>query len=74
MARDRDLAAYYRRCRETFLLAQELGCSPCEVEAELRRREARARWDESMRRLNMKVEAPSAPSFREWNSPWMMRD
>lgn len=80
MPRYASLAERYRAHREAFLLAQELGCTPREAEQLLRDR-ARAR------RRACGTLAPakpadsdfepmdSAPSdFRDWGTPWMMRD
>ena len=38
------LAERYRAHGEAFVLALELGCTPREAEAEIRRRQARLRW------------------------------
>jgi hypothetical protein len=45
------LAQRLRIHREAFLLAQELGCTPKDAEAELARRKARADWSATMARL-----------------------
>ena len=76
MARHASQAEHYRAHREAFMLAMELGCTPREAEAELRRRRAAARDREATERLETKMTA--APSSRgvwaRWDAPWMMRD
>lgn len=59
MGRHASLAEYYRHHRRAFTLALELDCTPKEAEAELERREARERWDETERRLQAKMAAPA---------------
>jgi len=75
MARGSTLADHYRAHREAFALAQELGCTPREAEAELRRRRAKQRHDAAARRLaEKKCGTVSSGDQPEWNQPWMMRD
>ena len=64
-----------RAHREAFLLALELGCTPREAEAELRRRAARDRDAQASARLAAKMAAP-LPALRRppADEPWMMRD
>lgn len=77
MSRPASLAEHYRAHREAFLLALELGCTPREAEAELRKRRAAERDAECTRRLAAKM-AGEPPVARcdasEWSQPWMMRD
>lgn len=78
MARHASLADYYRAHREAFQLAQELHCTPKEAEAVLAGRAARARWEETSRRLAAKLAAPlpraAVSEDSERSEPWMMRD
>lgn len=46
------LAERFRAHREAFALALELGCTPAEADAELARRAAKARWQDSTQRLH----------------------
>lgn len=72
------LAERFRRARENFLMAQELGCTPKEAEAERKRIAARERHRAAMDRLEAKRKAPLMPAAeraeRQWDAPWMMRD
>ena len=71
------LAAQYRRHREAFCLALELGCTPREAEAELRRREAQARDQSAQQKLISKMRAPIArqhDDHAETVQPWWMKD
>lgn len=72
------LAEQYRRHRQAFLLAQELGCTPREAEVEMKRREARERARAAEARLEDKVHGQfrsnSAPADRSGDESWMMRD
>lgn len=45
------LAERYRAHRVAFKLAQQLGCTPKEAEAEIARRAARQRWLRTLARL-----------------------
>lgn len=45
------LAQRFRRARESFILARELGCSPAEALERKRSEEAARRWRESGERL-----------------------
>lgn len=76
MPRGQSIAERYRAHRAAFLLAQELGCTPREAEAELARREAAARDAEAVRRLNAKKAGhPIAPDPESETSPqWWQRD
>jgi hypothetical protein len=81
MAAPRSLAERYRAHRVAFLLAQELGCTPKEAEHELKRRQARDRWEDSRRRLAAKMAEPprlrpiaGAPDDEAPRERWMMRD
>ena len=80
MPRAPSLAEQYRRHRQAFLLALELGCTPREAEAEMRRREARERWRAGRDRFEARMAAPvDAPGMSENRGerdpqPWMMRD
>lgn len=81
MARPSSIADHYRAHREVFSLAQQLGCTPREAQAELARRDAHARWEDASGRLRAKMEMPlrvraSAPaeSATVRAEPWMMRD
>ena len=73
-------AEYYRRHRQAFLLALELGCTPKAAEQELRRREKARR--NACGRLVPSLPAATdiepigmAPTeFRDWSASWMMRD
>ena len=73
-------AEYYRRHREAFLLALELGCTPKAAEQELRRRD-KVRRAACGRRMQSEttsadIEPIAAPihEFRDWSAPWMLRD
>lgn len=79
MARYASEAERLRAHREAFTLALELGCTPREAEAELRRRKTRRRATCGTR---VPEPAPAAtdavphpaPGFGEWGTRWMMRD
>lgn len=58
MARHQTTAEQLRAHRAAFTLALELGCTPREAEQELRRRAAKAREEESKRRMAAKLAAP----------------
>ena len=71
------LAERYRAHGEAFVLALELGCTPREAEAEIRRRQARLRWLGAEQRRQRKAKAPLLPPVRDERAisePWMMRD
>lgn len=55
------LAERYRAHRAAFELAQQLGCTPKEAEAELARRAARKDWLERNARLEALRNAPVHP-------------
>lgn len=79
MARDaRSLAERYRAHRVLFLLALELGCTPAEAEARLAARQARARWQHAVARLDAKrAGRPPPPEPHEEPNPenlWWMKD
>lgn len=76
MARYASEAERLRAHREAFNLALELGITPREAEAELRRRRAIAHDRESTARLQAKMCAASQPSriSASWDAPWMMRN
>lgn len=81
MARPSSIAEHYRAHREVFSLAQELGCTPREAQAEMACRAAKARWEETAGRLRARMEAApraraSAPVENDAAraEPWMMRD
>lgn len=86
MTQTRSLAQHYRAHRQAFLLALELGCTPREAEAEMRRREAREKWRAGQDRLALRQTqdermscsaAASEEAKRDTGSgaqPWMMRD
>ena len=82
MARFASEAERLRAHRQAFNLAMELGCTPREAEAVLRRRE-RARLKACGTRApamtdaaHEQDDAPAAPAnqFERWESRWMMRD
>ncbi|HQS69260.1 MAG: hypothetical protein B7Y36_18285 [Novosphingobium sp. 28-62-57] len=58
------LAERYRAHRAAFELAQQLGCTPKEAEAELARRAARKDWLERNARLEALKNAPLHPIHR----------
>lgn len=68
-------AEYYRHHRKVFLLALELGVTPAEAEAQMRRMEQRERLRAAAQR---RCPAPAAetpqPAFTAWDAPWMARD
>lgn len=68
-------AEYYRHHRQVFLLAQELGCTPNEAEAEMRRihQRERQRAAEQRRQPVPSVQTPQ-PAFLDWGASWMARD
>lgn len=66
-------AEYYRHHRQVFLLAQEMGCTPKEAEAEMRRIEQRERQRAAEQR-RQPVPQTSQPAFAAWDAPWMARD
>jgi hypothetical protein len=75
------LAEQYRAHREAFLLALELGVTPREAEAEMRRQRAREKWRAGMDRLEARMNAPigvdtfgTSGSDERDPQPWMMRD
>lgn len=74
----RSIAEKYRAHREAFLLAQELGCTPREAEAEIERREARARWKDSAARLAAVRHRPPPPISgadpEPPREPWWKKD
>lgn len=68
-----------RRHREAFQLAQQLGCTPLEAEAELATRAARERWLKAKARLDAKLAArpratPSTTTEEERSTAWWQRD
>lgn len=69
-------AEYYRHHRQVFLLAQELGCTPNQAEAEMRRiqQRERQRAAEQRRQAVPTSETPQQPAFLNWNARWMGRD
>lgn len=73
-------AEYYRAHRKVFLLAQELGCTPVEAEAEMKRQESHMHYLATQARLEAKMNAPLIPGFRsghdpeERPTPWYQRD
>lgn len=74
-----NLAERYRAHRRAMELALELHCTPNEAKAELARREARARWEQTQRTLRAKVRParaarPAAAAQPLPEQPWMMRD
>lgn len=75
MARFASEAERLRAHRAAFNLALELGITPREAEAELRKRRALASIEENRARLAAKL-APAAPAITAPASdePWMMRD
>lgn len=79
MAQSTSLAEHYRRHRRAMTLALELHCTPAEAQAELDRRAARAAWEATRQRLEVRmaagpragaIAAPAEPR----DEPWMMRD
>lgn len=76
------MAERMRRHRAAFTLALELRCTPAEAEAELARREARARWEATNARLQAKMNGRScqppppapAPSAAQEPPRWMLFD
>lgn len=73
MARQQSLAEYYRAHRAAFVLAQELGCTPNEAKAELDRRAARKRWQQTCDRLQMRMNSQIEPEAPARDETWMMR-
>lgn len=58
-------AEYYRAHRKLFEMAQKLGCTPIEAEAELEKREAReklAALRERRRQLDNRFGIPTSPA------------
>lgn len=79
MAQSSNLAERYRAHRRVMELALEMHCTPNEAKAELARREARARWEQTNRTLRAKVRPARAvraatPAQPQPEQPWMMRD
>lgn len=77
MTRAASLAERLRAHRAAFTLAQVLGCTPREAEAELRRREARLRDQAAAARLADRISGCTLPPILERgrpDQPWMMRD
>ena len=80
MARFASEAERLRAHREAFLLAQELGCTPKEAEAEIARIAARERHRARMDRLAAKMAAPVAATPIHMaepegpRSPWYKRE
>ena len=78
------LAKHYRAHREAFTLALELGITPREAEAEIRKRQARLRWLAAEQRREARSAAPVHQSLdfaRDERAgvecdqqPWMMRE
>lgn len=68
-------AEYYRHHRQVFLLAQELGCTPNQAEAEMRRiqQRERQRAAEQRRQAVPQIDTPR-PAFEQWDAQWMARD
>ena len=65
------LAEKLRRHREVMELSLQLRVTPREAEAVLQQRAARARWEEANRRLQARMNAPSAPRAEfERPLPW----
>lgn len=70
-------AEKWRAHRKAFELALELGCTPREAEAEMRRIEARERDRAASDRLAQKMAGASEPQTlpaERRDEPWMMRD
>lgn len=69
-------AERWARHREAMLVALELGCTPREAEAEIARRKARSRWEETRARLEAKrAGRPLPPPASELRPlPWWQRD
>lgn len=82
MPRQPSLAEKYRAHRQAFLLALELGCTPKEAEAEIRRiaereklRALRDRREALRVRMNGPLPRAIAGAEPEPKTePWMMRD
>ena len=83
MKANASLAEHYRHHRKVFLLALEMGVTPREAEAEMRRIEARERARAAADRLAEKMNAPLrgrvgtviVDEFAGFDrEPWMMRD
>ena len=55
------LAEKYRKHRQVMELARELGVTPREAEAVMQQRAARARWEETNRRLQARMQGRPAP-------------
>lgn len=69
------LAERYRAHRAAFELAQQLGCTPKEAEAELARRAAKQEWQRAHDRLEALRNAPLRPPEPEPRPlPWWLRD
>jgi len=67
-------AEKWRAHRAAFTLALQLGCTPREAEAQLRKRQALAAIEEKKGRLAaLSAPAPST-STPLADQPWMMRD
>lgn len=68
-------AEYYRHHRQVFLLAQEMGCTPNQAEAEMRRiqQRERQRAAEQRRQTVPQIDTPR-PAFEQWDARWMARD
>lgn len=74
-------AEYYRHHRQVFLLAQELGCTPNQAEAEMRRIQQRERQRAAEQRRQPAINGKTgtviideAASFQRWDAQWMARD
>lgn len=79
-------AEYYRHHRQVFLLAQELGCTPNQAEAEMRRIQQHERQRAAeQRREQLRLPMTPLPHlaghpstlalrFDDWDAPWMSRD
>ena len=63
------LAERFRLARESFVLAQELGCTPAEAAKELRRRASVEQCKIVERRLQAKIHAPIARVSRAGHDP-----
>lgn len=68
------LAEQYRRHREAFTLALELGCTPKEAEQELKRRAARERNQAAQQRLAQKMAGDAPKQTAEIPQHWWMKD
>ena len=75
----RSLADRMRQHREEFELALQMHCTPAEARAELDRRAARRRWEETSQRLSRAVARRDCATAKmtaaaDWSAAWMLRD